>query len=83
MIDIFLGFAQPPPPHQKSNGPPLTENAWSCEIEIWKRVLASNEAFERGSSFCSLTRPKLQNEDPVSFASFGVLKSVWARVFVL
>ena len=47
------------------------------------RLLASDKAFERGSSFCSLTRPKLQNEDPVGFASFGVRQSVWARVFVL
>ena len=112
----FFGICiTPPPPHQKSNGPPLTENAWSCVIEIWirgfgvlkerlseglrfvvwprlnyktktssvSRLLASDKAFERGSSFCSLTRPKLQNEDPVGFASFGVRQSVWARVFVL
>ena len=36
------------------------------------RLLASDKAFERGSSFCSLTRPKLQNEDPVGFACDSV-----------
>ena len=35
-------------------------------------TLFSRKLFERGSSFCSLTQPKLQNEDPVGFASFGV-----------
>ena len=30
-------------------------------------VLASNKTFQRGSSFCSLRRVKLQNEDPTHF----------------
>ena len=55
---------------------------YKTKTQSASRLLASWRAFERGSSFCSLTRPKLQNEDPVGFASFGVLKSFWARVFV-
>ena len=31
--------------------------------------LTTNKAFKRGSSFCSLTRLSLQNEDPIDFAS--------------
>ena len=34
--------------------------------------LVANKAFKRGSSFCSLRRSFLQNEDPLDFASFGV-----------
>ena len=42
------------------------------------RLLASDKAFERESSFCSLTRPFLQNEDPVGFACDRVRQSTFA-----
>ena len=35
---------------------------------IWCQ-LVTNKAFKRGSSFCSSSRPYLQNEDPTDFAS--------------
>ena len=36
------------------------------------RQLTANKAFKRASSFCSGSRPYLQNEDPIDFASVGV-----------
>ena len=40
------------------------------------RQLTTNRAFKRGSSFCSLTRLNLQNEDATGFASVGVCGKV-------
>ena len=45
--------------------------------------LTTNKAFKRGSSFCSLTRFNLQNEDPIHFTSVDNEQSIYARVFVL
>ena len=42
---------------------------------IW-RQLTMNKAFKGGSSFCSLTRLNLQNEDPIGFASVDNEQSV-------
>ena len=35
--------------------------------------LTSNKAFEQGSLFCSLSRPDLQNEDPIDFVSVDIV----------
>ena len=42
--------------------------------------LTTNKAFTRGSSFCSLTRLNLQNEDPIHFASVGVWGKALTRL---
>ena len=44
------------------------------------RQLTTNKAFKRGSSFCSLTRLNLQNEDPIHFASVGVWGKALTRL---
>ena len=40
------------------------------------RQLTTNKAFKRGSSFCSLSRLNLQNEDPIDFASVDNEQSI-------
>ena len=39
-----------------------------------------NKAFKKGSPFCSLSRPYLQNEDPTDFASADNEQSIYAPV---
>ena len=41
--------------------------------------LTANKALERGCSFCSWSRPYLQNENPIDFASFGVGRKALTR----
>ena len=43
------------------------------------RQLTANKAFKRASSFCSGSRPYLQNEDPIDFASVGVWRKARTR----
>ena len=45
------------------------EYIYKTKNPLISRQLTTNKAFKRGSSFCSLSRLNLQNEDPIDFAS--------------